>query len=186
MTGRRRTFGRKLQRLAITLRASFEWQDTGIQPDVLSTRGLLVGYTIKLLWKVRPTPGASIEPVLELRHVPDPSFATKDGTYTYTPPPGAPPIVASMTAVPLVGGATLRFPREPGRIEARIAGATGTEEIFEVAGYYRLELLAHVAGEADAPVRAPVYTVQIVGDDELDELPALPTEEPQWQPYRLP
>jgi hypothetical protein len=180
---RRRTISRTLQQLAITLRASFEWQDTGLQPDVLATRGLLVGYTIKLLWNVRPIPGARIEPVLELRHVPDPSFATRDTTFGFKPPAGAPPVIPSMTAVRLVAGANLRFPREPGRIEARIAGAAGTEEIFQVAGYYRLELLAHVAGDADVPLRAPVYTVQIIGSDDFDPLPALPTEEPRWQPF---
>jgi PadR family transcriptional regulator PadR len=48
--------GARLQRLAVQLPASGEWQDTGLQPDVLATRPLLVGCTTKLLWKRSRSP----------------------------------------------------------------------------------------------------------------------------------
>ena len=176
--------GARAHRVAVQLAGSSAWQDTGLQPDVLATRPLLVGYSIKLQWKAVPIAGARVEPVIELRHVPDPSLATRDRTFAQVPIAEASPVIPSYQAVPLRAGAWLRFPREPGRIEARLVGAVGLAEIFEVAGHYRLELHVSRAGIDDVVLREPRQTIELIGSDELPALPALQAEDPLvWQPF---
>src|SRR5262252_245317 len=70
--------GSTMHRIAVQLPASSQWQDTGLQPDVLATRPLLPGYSIRLMWNARVEPGVEIQPIIHLRHVPDPAFATRD------------------------------------------------------------------------------------------------------------
>jgi hypothetical protein len=180
---RTHTIGRRLHRLVVELPASSEWQDTGLQPDVLATRPVILGMTTKLLWKAVPIEGAQIDPIVELRHVADPHLATRSRTFTYAAHDER-PVVAS--GVPVrVGGASVRFPREPGRIQARIAGADGTREIYEIAGTLRLELLAPIAGEGDEPMRAP-DKLTIESDDEFSPLAPLPAvDQSSWTEFRV-
>jgi len=175
--------GSRLHRIAVQLSASSEWQDTALQPDVLATRPLLLGYSARLMWNARVEPGVEIQPIIHLRHLPDPSFATRDSTFRYMPSGPTTEIAPSLTEVRVVPGKRVRFPREPGRIEARIAGASGPSELVGVAGTVRLELLAHRAGEGDSPLRAPLDHVGLViGSDDFPELPRLPAvDEPiEW------
>jgi hypothetical protein len=178
--------GSRLHRIAVQLPASSAWQDTGLQPDVLATRPLLAGYSVRLMWDARVQPGVEIQPIIHLRYVPDPSLATRDRTFRYEPTGPAPEVGAPLAEVRLVTGARMRFPREPGRIEARIAGASGPTELFAVAGTIRLELFAHRAGDGDSPLRAPLdHMGLVVGSDEFPELPRLPAvEEPiDWHTF---
>ncbi len=180
---RMHTIGRRLHRLAVTLPASHEWQDTGLQPDVLATRGVILGATTKLLWKATPIPGESAGPIIEMRHVVDASLATHDRTFTYSAPNDDRRVIASGEVV-RVEGASVRFPREPGRIEVRIAGADGMRDITEIAGTLRLELLAPIAGEGDAPLHAPDKRT-LESDDNFSPLPALPPNDPPaWREFR--
>jgi hypothetical protein len=165
--------GQTLHRIGIELPASSEWADTDLQPDVLGTRPLLAGMTIRLLWQAVVDPRAEVMPIVLLRHVPDPSRASRDNTFTYVPPDDRVAITPSLAEVRFAPSAWFRFPREPGRIEARIAGASGPSELFAVAGTIRLEFHAHVAGEADFPVR-PDHVVRVVGSNEFPDFPELP------------
>lgn len=95
-------------------------------------------------------------------------------------------MIATGTAV-RVGSGQLRFPGEPGRIEARIAGAEGTRQVYEVAGHIRLEVLAPIAGPDDAPLRAPLdhIAIELDRNDDFSLLPELPsTEKSVWRPFR--
>ncbi|MGE0401123.1 MAG: hypothetical protein AB7T06_30720 [Kofleriaceae bacterium] len=177
------TIGRRLHRLVVELPASSEWQDTGLAPDVLATRPVILGMTTKLLWKAVPIEGARVDPIVELRHVADPSLTTRSRTFTYAAPDER-PVVAS--GVPVrVAGTSIRFPREPGRIQARIAGASGTREIYEIAGTLRLELLAPIAGEGDEPLRAPLDKLVVENTDDFSPLaPLAAVDPPMWTQFR--
>jgi hypothetical protein len=179
--------GSKLHRIAIQLRASSQWQDTGLQPDVLATRPLLLGYSARLMWNANVPPGVEIQPIIHLRHVANPSLATRDPTFRFVPSGQVPDVVASLTEVELIPGKQVRFPRSPGRIEARIAGASGPTELVAVAGTIRLELFAHRAGNGDSPLRAPLDHIGlVVGSDDFPELPRLPAvDEPiDWHVFQ--
>jgi len=178
--------GSTLHRIAVQLPASSQWQDTGLQPDVLATRPLLLGYSVRLMWNARVDAGVEIQPIIHLRHVRDPSRATRDRTFLFAPSSQVPDVVASLTEVRVVPGARVRFPREPGRIEARIAGASGPSVLVAVAGTIRLELLTHRAGDGDSPLRAPLDHIGlVVGSNNFPELPRLPAvDEPiDWHTF---
>ncbi len=178
--------GSSMHRIAVQLPASSRWQDTGLQPDVLATRPLLPGFSARLMWDARVEPGVETQPIIHLRHVRSASMATRDATFRFVPSGTLPDVVATLTEVRLVPGVQLRFPREPGRIEARIAGAIGPSVLVAVAGTIRLELLAHRAGPDDSPLRAPLDHIGLVlGSNNFPELPRLPAvDEPiDWQVF---
>jgi hypothetical protein len=173
--------GATLHRMVIQVPASSQWQDTGLQPDVLGMRALIGTFSGNFAWEASVREGVRTVPVVHLRHVPDAAFTTRDRAFTYEVTPGSvPAIVPPLTEVRFVPNEWLRFPNLAGRIEARIAGAEGPDSVSRVAGTLRLELVASIAGEGDAPLRGPLDHVGlVVGADDFPPLPPLPPlEEP--------
>jgi hypothetical protein len=165
--------GATSHRIAVELAASSDWADTGLLPDVLGTRPLIAGMTMSLRWQAIVDPRAQVLPIILLRHVPDPACASSDRTFTCEGADELAAVTPSLAEVRLSPSVHLRFPKEPGRIEARIAGASGPSELFAVAGTIRLEIYTGVAGEGERPVRAD-HTTVVIGTDEFPELPSLP------------
>jgi hypothetical protein len=166
--------GARFQRLVIEVPASTAWQDTDLQPDVLATRPIYATCTAQLAWQAERRGQERIAPVLHVRHVADPSLASRDPRVAYQQAPDDVAVVPSGQEVRLILGAPIRFPATPGRIEVRIAGADGVTALDAVAGTIRFEILTSLAGPGDAPLRGQLDRVALVGVDRFPELPPLP------------
>jgi hypothetical protein len=165
----------QIQRFNIAFAAAPDWIDTSLQPDVLATRPLLIGEDFRMLFATDGKPLETPEPVIELRHIEVPSLKAQDQARGFEPALEDPRVTPSWQAVEIRGGSKLRFPRTPGRIEARVASVRCSRKVRGYQGFVRVMFCIHRAPGQDAVSRGPIDHMRVITFPcDLPEPPRLP------------